>query len=230
MGSSFTNLHVRTDDASAVELALADADALPAYVTGAEGGWVSAYPEATDAQDLERLEAIGAALSAALGAPVVAFLVHDGAVFLYTLWVAGRAVEKSNSRPGFFEEEVEGQERPAEGGDVDAILRLAAPGTTPEAVRRILHDQVAEEAPPELRSQLAAQMDSFTTQMAGRLAGVDLGQMMASLEGGGRETAADRLALRLARLLGIRDDRAVAGWRQVVAGQGPSEVALLEPA
>jgi len=169
VGNSFTNLQIRAGGREPVVAALRFAGALPAYVSTGGGGWISAYPQCTEAQDAELLQRIAGAVSRRLGAPVIAFLVHDSDNFCYWLFDNGWKHDAYESRPGFFE----GRDAPPEGGDAAMLMRYCGPGATREKI-----DAVLGEPPPHAEDQAGS----------------------------------------LAELLGIRRERAEAGWKYV--GQG----------
>jgi hypothetical protein len=152
MGTFFTNLHIRSADHLAVAGALRLAGALPAYVTEAADGWVSAYPQATEEQDVDLLERMAEAVSGALEAAVLAFLVHDSDVFIYLLSEDGATVDRYNSRPNYFG----GDPSPPEGGEAARLVPLARPGTRTRQIEEILSNPDAEMFAEDLVRRLAA--------------------------------------------------------------------------
>lgn len=120
MGAFFTSVQVRAADpgagleaASAVVRKLATEQGMVAVGDGenadrqvvlvAGQGWVSVYDEATEDQDPAVLDALGTALSAALGAPAVSVLVHDSDSLLLGLYVGGKRADRYDSAPGLLE-------------------------------------------------------------------------------------------------------------------------------
>jgi hypothetical protein len=236
MGTFLTNLHVRGEDQDAVEMALADADGLPAFVSDARGGWISVYPEPTESQDLAVIDDVASGLSKALATTVIAFVVHDSDVFFYQLCERGVVRDRYDSAPGYFD----GEDRPPEGGDPAALLPLCLPGTTEAQLRRVLHEQLSDDDPAQAagaRAQARQMLVANYEQMARQLR--TLGQTLPSLdemlaqadgEGGGDVVFAERLAARLGALLGIAEERSLGSFHAAAGGQVPDGMRIVEPA
>lgn len=117
MGAFFTSVQVRGGERGPlVEALTADAreagmdphegdgaDRTVLILPPDEGGWIAIYDEATDSQDLDRLEALGALASRALGRPAFSVLVHDSDVLDLRLFRDGARVDRFDSFPGYFE-------------------------------------------------------------------------------------------------------------------------------
>src|SRR5262245_45629482 len=104
MGSSYTNIQVRSKDQQAVIDAVQNADALPAYVSPVSStGWVSVYPRSTEDQDDEDLKQIANQLSQNLNTGVFGLLVHDSDIFMYVLSENGTLKDQYDSDPGYFD-------------------------------------------------------------------------------------------------------------------------------
>ncbi len=134
MGSSYANIHVRSDDQNAVKRALTQINALPAFVSKPKNGWVSAYPSDVESQAEDTMKQICSQLSGTVNAGVIGIIVHDSDVFLYTLAENGQVVDQYNSWPGYFD----GTGDTPSGGKVEKLLPYCAAGTTSESLRKLL--------------------------------------------------------------------------------------------
>jgi N-acetylglutamate synthase-like GNAT family acetyltransferase len=158
---SYASLHVQTDDAEAVEAAVAKY--LPRLggsggrVAGPRNGWVAVYAELTD-RDRRARERLASELSNATAAVVCALAVEDGSVVRYTLYERGSIVDEYQSVPEYF--------GPLPPGDVVALganptvvarLTGADPGSI-RAVARIASSPGDLPPAPELLTQLAELM------------------------------------------------------------------------
>ncbi len=127
MGSSYTNLQLRTRDFERVVSILQDENILPAYVSSAcERGWISVYPRSSESQDPRILRSLAVSLSKQLDTGVFGFLVHDSDLFWYVLCESGRQVDEYESDPGYFG----GEDVSPSGGNMQAVARYCVPGTT----------------------------------------------------------------------------------------------------
>lgn len=127
MGSSYTNLQLRTRDFDRVVSILHDGNILPAYVSSAcERGWISVYPRSSESQDPQILRTLAMSLSKQLDTGVFGFLVHDSDLFWYVLCESGRQVDEYESDPGYFG----GEDVSPSGGNMQAVARYCVPGTT----------------------------------------------------------------------------------------------------
>lgn len=245
MGTFFTNLHARADAVETILEALRSARALPAYVTEPDQGWISAYPDATEGQDLRLLERIGQALSTAANTAVYASLVHDSDVWDFTIHEGGRLLDHYCSQPGYFS----GKKRRPSGGKADVLLPLCTEGTSAGELEDLLKRHLTSEAPlPEaLGARLTAEMERQKQWLAGsyeemksRLTAMgapvpSLRAMLARLEGktrkavagSGRAEAAEDLAQAFARMLGIPHGRALLGFKYISRGEAPEGFARL---
>jgi len=132
MGTFVGNLHVRTNDAGALEKILDELGARNRRVTDARNGWVSVYEERCSMQDEETIESLARDLSARANAPAIGFLLHDSDVLRYWLYDSGEEKDTFDSWPGYGEDDDEGPE--PEGGDSDALLAYCVAGTTTDAI------------------------------------------------------------------------------------------------
>lgn len=112
MGSFFQSLHIRSDDADAVEAAahrVARKEGLKMLVAPARKGWVNVYPP-TD----NWLPRIAAALAKACKAEhAILFAVHDSDVLQYWYYRRGTLKDRFVSCPDYFGK--------ASKGDMDAV-------------------------------------------------------------------------------------------------------------
>src|SRR5579883_1596598 len=134
MGSSFTNIQVRTKNADAVKAALEKAKILPAFVAArAESDWVSVYPRETESQDGETLKRIANELSREVNTGVFGVLVHDSDIFMYVLCENGQLIDEYDSDPGYFD----GRNVMPSGGKMEALQKYCVPGTTVEELAKV---------------------------------------------------------------------------------------------
>ncbi len=142
MGAFFTNYQVRSDSAAKVATEVRRWAKNRAFVSDAKNGWVTLYEEASDKQDVERLQQLAHDLSGHLETAVFAFLVHDSDVLLYWLYEAGKLSDHYNSRPDYFAaagEKVAATTWQRLGGNPAALRRLCRPGTRVQTLEKILH-------------------------------------------------------------------------------------------
>ncbi len=134
MGTFFTNIQVRSNDPKAVREALVKIDATPAFLSKAEGGWVSAYPHETESQSEEDMKRICSELSRAINTGVLGVTVHDSDVFHYVLAENGSIVDEYDSCPGYFE----GTDEEPSGGVVTKLLPYCVAGTDSIELEKLL--------------------------------------------------------------------------------------------
>jgi len=132
MGTFVGNLHVRTNDAQALEKILDELGARNRRVTDARNGWVSVYEERCSMQDEETISSLARDVSARAKAPAIGFLLHDSDMLRYWLYDSGVEKDTFDSWPGYGEDDDEGPE--PEGGDSDALLAYCVAGTTTDAI------------------------------------------------------------------------------------------------
>jgi ribosomal protein S18 acetylase RimI-like enzyme len=102
---SFGSVHVQTDDASAVERAVAQyvprmGRSEGTIVSGPRNGWVAVYDELCD-RDPQALRRLGRELSDRMGAVVLTLGIEDGAVVRYVLFDRGRVADEYASLPEY---------------------------------------------------------------------------------------------------------------------------------
>ena len=159
MGAFFTNVQVFLGDRDPEEARPALAEAVRAEATGAgfvevdagseadrtviigpaRGRFVTVYDEATEDQDLARLEALAMHLSRALATTAVGVLVHDSDVLELRLARLGERAAAWSSWPDYFGDQPPGpKKRTAPAGDPAPFHELLAPGRTAEELAAAL--------------------------------------------------------------------------------------------
>ncbi len=147
MGAFFTNFHIRGDSPERVAAVLKRRIRARAYVSEAKNGWVSAYDISCEEQNVDELQRLAKALSEELGAAVFAFLVHDSDVFYYWLYEHGALRDEYNSCPDYFSDDgVDDATWQRLAGNPQAIVSLAAPGATAEAIAKALQREKMDPA------------------------------------------------------------------------------------
>jgi hypothetical protein len=89
-----------------------------AYVSPATNGCVIVFDRISD-EDEGALCELASNLSEEFRCPALAALVHDGDLFLYWLYEAGRLVDEYNSAPAYFQTDAE--PTPPKGGNPEAL-------------------------------------------------------------------------------------------------------------
>jgi hypothetical protein len=107
MGSFYDNIHVRTNDRTAVEHAWqayweGRDDASWAWVSPAYNGWVTLFDWRCDQQDVDVLTDLGAHISRALDAVVLAFQLQDSDLAEYWLFNHGTELDHYTSNNEYF--------------------------------------------------------------------------------------------------------------------------------
>ncbi len=134
MGTFFTNIHVKSDNKKAVQDALLTIEAVPAYVSKPDNGWISVFAYETESQDEESMKRICAGLSEHTKSGVIGTTNHDSDIFLYVLAENGVVVDEYNSCPGYFE----GGDDPPSGGDAPRLVKYCVAGTDVSELENIL--------------------------------------------------------------------------------------------
>jgi hypothetical protein len=95
MPTSFTNIHLLTDDVAAVRAALDAAEITQTKMFGRAGTtWVSIYPSATEDGDLELLKAYAFSLSKHMETLALAVMVQESVNIRFVLYQNGRLLEE----------------------------------------------------------------------------------------------------------------------------------------
>ena len=158
-GESYASLHVQTDDADAVRLAVGKY--LPRFGGSGEprvsepgNGWVAVHHELLDS-DRRARERLASELSNATAAVVCAIALEDGAVVRYALFERGSIVDEYQSVPEFWGPIPPG-DVVALGANATVVSRLT--GAEPSRVRAVARTASSpDELPPpeELFAELA---------------------------------------------------------------------------
>ncbi|HJL03006.1 MAG TPA: hypothetical protein RMI29_16410 [Polyangiaceae bacterium LLY-WYZ-15_(1-7)] len=176
MGSFFTNVQVRTDEAGRAALVDALRESLEAEGLEAvpaesplepdrtivirpvdAGGWVAVYDSRSEAQDPATLDALATVATEATGGAAFWALVYDSDVLALGLFVAGVRRDGFDSSPGYFGEAVPAEQREALAGDAAAWAE--ALGVDEAAVAEVLgrEDAFAEETLQRLAELLGVE-------------------------------------------------------------------------
>jgi len=116
MGGFYTNYTLRGPSQQAVAAALAGRKAI---VTPQSNGFVVAYDEASDDQDMDCIAELASRLSRSLHCPVLAVLDHDDDILWYRLYENGELTDEYDSTPGYFDPSAEPS--PPAGGDAHRL-------------------------------------------------------------------------------------------------------------
>jgi hypothetical protein len=143
MGAFIVNVNVRSQDRQAVERAVAALNPSAAWVTDPKNGWVTVYDEEASTQDDRRIRELSEHLSDAVGAPAIAFLVHDSDFVCYWLCDGGRVIDEFNSCPDYFgddsgEDSDEDGDPGERGGRPEVLVKYCAQGKQLVDVERVL--------------------------------------------------------------------------------------------
>ena len=161
-GDSYASLHVQTDDAEAVQAAVAKylprlGHSAVGRVSEPRNGWVAVYDELLDG-DRKARERLASELSNATAAVVCALAVEDGRVVRYTLYERGSIVDEYQSVPEYFGALPPG-DVVALGANPTVVARLT--GAEPARVRAVARTAASpDDLPPaaELLAQIAELM------------------------------------------------------------------------
>jgi hypothetical protein len=135
MGNFYVNFSVKRDDPERVAAALKGAGCR-AFITPPTDGYVVVYEEQSDAQDEVAIARVGALLSRAADAPVLAVLNHDDDILCYWLLEQGQVSDSYNSCPDYFGESDE--EESDSGGDAKRLCEALSVPTATAAVDEVL--------------------------------------------------------------------------------------------
>jgi hypothetical protein len=137
VASSFTNIHLRTDDAGAVREALDKADIAQTKMFGRAGTpWVSVYPRATEDGELDfrLLKAFAFSLSKHMNTEALAVLVQDSINFCFALYQNGILLDEYALHP-----EYPARSKAPTGGKIEALLPFTIEGTSKKDLEILLH-------------------------------------------------------------------------------------------
>jgi hypothetical protein len=154
MGEFYGAAYIRTEDREHVRAVLervADEKEARFLLAPAIRGWIGVYPN-NSGQDVE----ISKAIAGRIEAEVLSVLVHDGDLFVYQFFRAGRLVDQYNSCPDYF-------------GKVSARRRAATQGR-PEALAHLLRDKHRLEELRALLSRDHVERSAFAGETLARFA------------------------------------------------------------
>jgi hypothetical protein len=139
VGLFYASTVLRTEDADAVTRYLREAGR-EAYVSPPAAGCTVVYDRECEDQDERVIRAVASGLSAALGVPAFAALLHDDDVFMYWLFRDGVCIDRYDSTPGYFDTKAT-ELFPPEGGDARLLCETFGRPDEPTVtlVERILH-------------------------------------------------------------------------------------------
>lgn len=126
MASSFTNIHLRTDDVDAVRKALDGAEITQSKMFGRTGTlWVSVYPRATEDGDFSLLKAYAFALSRHAEKLALAVMVQESINLRFVLYENGSLLEEYALHPAYPD-----LSKSPTIGSLDTLLPFCIDGTT----------------------------------------------------------------------------------------------------
>jgi hypothetical protein len=139
VGLFYTSTLVHTVDIEGIVRYLRKAGRV-AFVSPPAAGCTVVYDRECEGQDEAVIRALAAGLSASLGVPAFAALLHDDDVFMYWLFRDGVCMDRYDSTPGYFGTEAT-ELFPPEGGDAPLLCQsFSVPcGEVVTLVERILH-------------------------------------------------------------------------------------------
>ena len=140
MGNFYVNFSVKGAEQGQV-VAVFEGACRRSIVTPSREGYVVAFDEEADSQDIESILEVGALLSRELGLATLAVVNHDDDILAYWLFERGESVDSYNSNPDYFGAEPEDEDNgapPSRGGDAMKLVALLSPGADVAAVEAIL--------------------------------------------------------------------------------------------
>ena len=130
MGGHYGSIHVRTEDAKPVELAvtkIAREREVRFLIAPSINGWVTVFPEG-NGQD----SAIGGLLAELVGSELIQCQVHDDEIFGYWYYKNGSLKDRYNSHPTYFDP----SSTEPRGGDAKTLEHLLTGGATGSELNR----------------------------------------------------------------------------------------------
>jgi hypothetical protein len=107
------------------------------HVEPQKNGWTSLFEQQASDQDDRWIRELASGLSADLGVPAIAFLVHDSDIACYWLFQDGSLLDEYNSHPDYFDDRP-GDSGPS-GGDADVLLPFCHRGVGRDDLVSILN-------------------------------------------------------------------------------------------
>lgn len=211
MGSFYTNIQVRSEDYQGVIDSLRNANGFPVYISKRpSNGWISVYPQGTEAQDQPLLQRMVKSISRYLDTGAFGLLVHDSDVFWYVLSKSGEILDVYDSDPGYFS----GSDRPPSGGNLVAVLPYCVNGTTIEQLSDLLQSRRERSADVTDPSALMKALSENNMQAM---------QAMLNQDDVFR---GDSLARKFGERLGLPAGRASMGYNHLRQGEGRSSAII----
>jgi len=135
MGSSYSNIHVKSKAAQQVTHTLKRIPAmLPAYVAENSNNWFSIFPEEVEYSTFRQL---CKALSAETKSSCIGLTVHDSDVLQYVICEKGKIVDEYNSWPEYFDD---GDAQPM-GAKENVLCRYCLNNSDGKNLMDILHNR-----------------------------------------------------------------------------------------
>jgi hypothetical protein len=110
------------------------------------------YDRKTEEQDFTEIEKLGKALSGALGAPILAAVLHDDDVLYLWLFQAGECCDFYDSLPQYFDPDAE--PGPPEGGNSAVLCETFGLARKKKRVETLLRANLLDEELPEIPGEL----------------------------------------------------------------------------
>ena len=142
MGAHYHSVQIRSEDRKAVLVLVEDmarAQNGRVLVGPALSGWIGLYPN-----DSLSGEGFAAEVSKKLGASVLALMVHDSDIFIYSFYQQGQLIDEYSSSPDYFEE-VSPVERERLKGKPEVFQHLSGSADTVTALRSLFSSKDVEE-------------------------------------------------------------------------------------
>jgi hypothetical protein len=152
--ASFTNIHLRTEDAAAVRAALDAAEITQTKMFGRSGTpWVSVYPRATEdgEPDFPLLKAFAFSLSRHMNTAALAVLVEESTNLRFALYHNGVLLDEYSLHPHYPD-----QSKPPSGGKAEILLPFTIEGTSKKDVDLLLHPSKKEKVERDAESMAQA--------------------------------------------------------------------------
>jgi hypothetical protein len=150
VAASFTNIHLRSEDAAAVRAALDAAEITQSKMFGRAGTpWVSVYPRATEdgEPDFSLLKAFAFALSKHMNTAALAVLVEESINFRFALYQNGILLDEYALHPDYPD-----KSKPPSGGKTEVLLPFSIPGTSKKDIDLLLHPSKKEKVERDAES------------------------------------------------------------------------------
>src|SRR5690349_3985810 len=164
MGAFFTNCNVRATDTSKCASVLKSSISLRALMTDSKNGWITAYDEESESQDIEILRRLAIKLSKELKTVAIGILVHDSDIFQYLIYENGKLIDQFDSKPDYFGP-VGDEQKKEWRGNFGKLLPYAAKGTATSDFKRVAAKEyvVEEERAGEFAKLLGMDHSRATT-------------------------------------------------------------------